>query len=72
MDKIIIDEVMNYKLLNGTNPKLIIVNKKDFKAWKKEVRWSMDYNKTMMKYYMGIRLIKTKDIKRGTVIVIGE
>jgi uncharacterized protein (AIM24 family) len=71
MDKIIIDEVMNYKLLNGTNPKLIIVNKKDFKAWKKEVRWSMDYNKTMMKYYMGIKLIKTKDIGRGTVIVTG-
>ena len=71
MDKIIIDEVMNYKLLNGTNPKLIIVNKKDFKAWKKEVKWSMDYNKTMMNYYMGIKLIKTKDIGRGTVIAIG-
>ena len=71
MDKIIIDEVMNYQLLNGANPKLIIVNKKDFKAWRKEVRWSMDYNKTMIKYYMGIRLIKTKDIKRGTVIAVG-
>jgi len=70
MDKIIIDEVMNYKLLNGTNPKLIIVNKKDFKAWRKEIRWSMDYSKIMSKYYMGIRLIKTKDIGRGTVIAI--
>lgn len=69
MDKIIIDEVMNYKLLNGTNPKLIIVNKKDFKAWKKEM-WPMGYSKIMLKNYMGIRLIRTKDIKRRTVIAI--
>ncbi len=72
MDRKILNEILEYKLENGTEPTMLIVNKKDFKKWEKEVRWSSDYKRIVGDRYMGMKLIRTKDIKRGTIIVIGQ
>ena len=71
MDRKILNEVLEYKLENGTEPTMLIVNKKDFKKWEKEIKWSSDYM-GKSEGYMGMKLIRSKDIKRGTIIVIGQ
>ena len=72
MDRKILNEILEYRLENGTEPTMIIVNKKDFKKWYKEVSLQLFTKRIVGDRYMGMKLIRTKDIKRGTIIVIGQ
>ena len=76
MEKLI-DSALNDYFANGhKTPKLIVVNKKDYKIWVGSLRWGaipcMEFYKKLKDHnlsYRGIKIICSKQVSKGEVLV---
>ena len=69
-DKIVF-KVNEYFATNLDRPDGILMNNKDVKKWKKQLIWVINLDELWEKdiYFMGIKIYRSKDIKKGTVKV---
>jgi len=76
MEELINSELNNYFANGGKFPKLIVVNKKDYKIWIGNLRWSntppIEFPEKLKDHklcYRGIRIICSKQISRDEVLI---
>ena len=71
MEQLIREQILELYHKNK-EPRGILMHKKDYKNWLRQLSWTLSHTPQKdigVTFYMGVQIYKTKDIKKGAVIV---